>query len=145
MVGSNSVLLQVLVLCIFQEGLNRRLIAGVLNFWKKTYLIFAFTWLGLFIMPIIDIIQKFEAIIGLLLLPIKFLSSNENNLSKRFQKWIEKKYEEMFNLNAFELDTFEKQKKQTQLIFEDLVMIFLDFLIFTHILTVSAIQKKKWT
>ena len=62
-------------------------------------------------MPAIDIIQKFEAIIGILLLPFKCLGTNEYNVSRRFHAWIEKKYEDIFNLNAFEIDTFEKQKK----------------------------------
>lgn len=59
-------------------------------------------------MPLIDLIEKVESIIGILLLPFKFIGSKDSNLSRRFHIWIEKKYEEWFNLNAFELDTFEK-------------------------------------
>lgn len=52
------------------------------------------------------------------------------------QYWLE----QIFMLNSFEVDTFEKQKMYTQVLFEDLPMIFLQALICFEILKVPGLK-----
>lgn len=83
-------------------------------------------------MPVIDILLKLESFINFILMPFSSCKGeNEHPIGRRFHTWYEDMFDTVFNLNALELDNFEKQKKQTQLIFEDLIMLFLDGLIFT--------------
>ena len=50
----------------------------------------------------------------------------------------------MFNLNSFELDNFEKQKKYTQVLFEDTFLLVLQIGIGLGIFNVPKITNKKY-
>ena len=68
----------------------------------------AFTALGLLIMPLIDIMLKIEAIINLVMLPFCCTCGRKDSISVSVTKSIEQAFEYTFNLNPFELASFEK-------------------------------------
>ena len=50
-------------------------------------------------------------------------------------------YNRIFMLTFYEVESFEKQKKHTQLLFEDFIMLFLNILIGSGILQVPLLYK----
>ena len=71
-------------------------------------------------MPLIDLVLKIEVIVNLLVLPFSLIlpkipgpKGKEVSIGKFIHGMIENWYETVFNLNAYEIESFEKQKKQT--------------------------------
>ena len=54
---------------------------------------------------------------------------------------MEKIFESTFNLNRFELEAFEKQRVQTTLIFQNSMMLMLDFFVFMGVLRMPNIDE----
>ena len=54
----------------------------------------------------------------------------------------EKLYNQLFLLTFFEIESFEKQKKHTQLLFEDFFMLLLNIAIWTEIIYIPFIEHK---
>lgn len=75
---------------------------------KKFYYGLAFTILGLLIMPVIDIFLKLETLINFILLPFMCKTSGMKEYNRLVHEWMENRIENIFNLNPFELETFEK-------------------------------------
>ena len=116
------------------------------GFFRKLYLYLATTFIGLLIMIIVDILQKIESIIRILLIPISCKVKSQRNKSVRrlVQEWIHQEFfEKIFKLNSFELDTFEKQKKFTQVLFEDMVMLVLYGMIQFKYLNVKELSNRR--
>lgn len=103
----------------------------------------SFTVLGLLIMPFVDIMLKLDALVHFLVSPL-FCKVNKRTIRQRIINWEEKLFEKMFNLNSFELDNFEKQKKYTQVLFEDTLMFMLQVGIGTGFLRVPRINDPKY-
>lgn len=73
-----------------------------------------FTTIGIFVMPLIDIILKIEVIINILILPFNYVCPRIKRGKEQVPigKWIHGKiedwYEAVFNLNPYEIESFEK-------------------------------------
>lgn len=75
----------------------------------KIYLFIASTFIGLSIMFIVDIIQKFESILMIIILPFSCKLKSKKSLNRVINEWLHHHlYEDIFKLNQFEIDTFEK-------------------------------------
>lgn len=103
--------------------------------WRRIYLLATFTFIGLALMPIIDGYMKFEAIVLIVTLPFKCCS-------RYIRVQFEKNYDRLFLLTFFEIEAFEKQKKHTQLLFEDAMMLALNIWIFSGWLHVPMLEEK---
>lgn len=107
---------------------------------KKCYLRLAFTFFGLFLMPIIDLALKIQVAILLVLALLPCIKINKVPLNEWGQEKLEILFENLFDLNSNELDNFEKQKKYIQVIFEDFLMVLLQLFIHLEILNVPKIK-----
>lgn len=110
------------------------------NCGRKLYLFLNLSFLGLFILPFLDFFIKVRATILLLLLPLHF--TKFNGAYRSLRKSLESFYNQTFLLTFYEVESFEKQKKHTQLLFEDLLMLVLNFFIFAEILVVPILSEK---
>ena len=74
-------------------------------------------------MPIIDILQKIEVVIKVLTIPLQCKgNSKDKTIAEQIQIYCQDFFEMTFGLNSFELENFEKQKKYTQVLFEDAII-----------------------
>jgi len=127
----------------YSSMMNAYFIKGVFNEnrWnefsvgRKLYLIITFTFFGLLLMPIIDCYMKFEAIILFVTLPFSC-----KGFARKVRVQFEKNYNNFFLLTFFEIESFEKQKKHTQLLFEDAIMLSLNIAIFSGLLHVPILE-----
>lgn len=103
---------------------------------RKIQLTLVYSAWGLLLMPLIDLMLKVEAFGILLSLPLICCQG-----SRRFRVFMESVYYRLFGLNIQEVEQFEKQKKISQLIFEDLPMLFLNIFIFSETIYAPAIHK----
>ena len=93
------------------------------SFVGQIYLNISFTALGLLIMPIIDILLKIQAVVKVLSIPLCCkCCSKKKSVARQVQEESEYYLECMFSFNSFEFENFEKQKKYTQVLFEDTLM-----------------------
>lgn len=93
-------------------------------------------------MPLIDILLKIESLFNVLAIPLCCRYGNKNRtISKRIHILFEDFFEYFFNLNAFELENFEKQKKYTQVLFEDMLMFALQVLIYAKVVRVPLLSQ----
>lgn len=94
---------------IHNKGLFRQERFDKFHICKRIYLSLAFTWLGLLILPTIDILLKLQCIVDTIFLPFYCCKlKGDKNLNRVVREKTEKMFELVFNLNAFELETFEK-------------------------------------
>lgn len=75
---------------------------------KKFQLYVVLTVLGLWTMPLIDLLIKIEALINLITVFFFTCDSNGKTIGRRLHELMERGFEKAFNLNAFELEAFEK-------------------------------------
>lgn len=107
---------------------------------QKTILMIAFSFLGVFLMPLIDVLTKVELSLNVLLLILCCFGKRSIICQLRIQKVFQKKFEGLFGINEYEKENFKQQTKYSQLIFEDLLMLILDALIFSGVLRVPKIN-----
>ena len=100
-------------------------------------MILTFTMFGPFIMLILDVVQKIEAL-GVFL-TVWFTGKNRNRI---VPKMFERIYLKVFGINMHEIECFETQKKYSQLVFEDFLMISLNLFMFLSILNVPQLTKE---
>lgn len=81
--------------------------------------------------------MKIESIIQITTVPFYCL-----DITKWLRKQGELMYNRLFMLNFFEIDSFEKQKKHTQLLFEDFLMLTLNVFIFFKWINVPILDDK---
>ena len=76
---------------------------------KKAYLTFAFTWLGLLILLMLDFFLKIEAIIRVISVVCICKSKDNKTWTRKIREWFEQDFfEKNFMLSSYEIDTFEK-------------------------------------
>jgi hypothetical protein len=102
----------------------------------------AFTFFGLFLMPIIDLALKIQItiLLFLCLFPCKKCGKEKKSLNEWGHEKLERLYESFFDLNPNELENFEKQKKYIQVVFEDFLMVLLQLIIHLKWLNVPKMQ-----
>lgn len=107
---------------------------------RKFYLVLSLTAFGMVLMPILDIWLKIFSAIRVFCLLLICKTKSKKKYGWIAQDTIEKRFENMVNCNAYELDSYERQKKYTQVIFEDLLMLILQLLIYTSVLDVPHLH-----
>lgn len=82
--------------------------------------------------------MKIEAFLIFITIPLVCkCGSKYKSINIQIREKLEHKINNFFGLNSFEIQSFEHQKKITQLLFEDLPMIVLDGFILFKILDLS--------
>jgi len=98
---------------IHSKGLFKITQLKKLSLCKKFYLIFSFTAVGLLIMPLIDALIKVQSILKVFFVLIGFdldyfRHKGDKTYRRIIQEYMELAFEYFFNLNAFELETFDQ-------------------------------------
>jgi hypothetical protein len=94
------------------------------------------TALGLIMIPITDILFKLQTLINVLFLPFRCSNKDGMALNSRIREYTSKKIMRLTDMNEYEIESFKKQSKYTQLIFEDLLMIVLDAFVILGVFSV---------
>ena len=77
-------------------------------FIKRVYLTLCFTAFGLLFMLMIDILQKIEIVIKLFTTCCKCKHKGDKSYRWIINSWIQEVFDKVFNLNSFELESFDK-------------------------------------
>ena len=107
---------------------------------KRLCLLLSLTWLGLVVIPLVDLLLKMENIISVLLIPFVCFKKNGQSFNERISQGIRQYIQNTLEMNDFEIENFKQQSKFTQMIFEDLVMILLDVLVVTGVFNLPGVK-----
>ena len=107
---------------------------------KRLCLLLSLTWLGLVVIPLVDLLLKMENIISVLLIPFVCFKKNGQSFNERISQGIRQYIQDTLEMNDFEIENFKQQSKFTQMIFEDLVMILLDVLVVTGVFNLPGVK-----
>ena len=70
-------------------------------------LVFQMTVCGLILIPVIDILIKFQTVINFLLLPVACCVTNPKQLKQRVNDYLKLKISQLSEMNDFEIQNFK--------------------------------------
>lgn len=95
---------------------------------------------GLAILPFMDLYIKVKSLFLTLFIFLFFIKKTKQRYVD-FRKWTESIYNKIFKLTFYEVESFEKQKKHTQLLFEDSLMLLLNAFIYYEVLDIPILKE----